>query len=183
MQCVKCGGTYVETSDLLELDDPYVGKISIIGKPYFKCVQCDDILFTLEMAQAIELERNNRKKEFINHFPISDFISSSETASLLGISRQALHKNRRIRRGFIYQTTVDRVTFYLKQSVIQFKKTGDGRFPLYPEVVVQYLEATTPLQFKTLYERQPKKAASTQEAFYRAFDFVNTETENYSYVN
>jgi hypothetical protein len=146
MRCYKCDGTYLEKSDLFEIVDPYVGPISVQGIPYFKCNQCDDVLFTAEMAQALEEARNKRKQELLNQFPIGDFISASETASLLDISRQALHKNRRIRRGFIHQTTFGGAIVYLKKSVIQFKKTGDGRFPLCAAghyIPAKYLESIT----------------------------------------
>ena len=49
---------------------------------------------------------------------------------MLGVSRQALHKHRRIRRGFIFQTMFDGKIVYLKQSVFQYMKKGDGRFSL-----------------------------------------------------
>jgi hypothetical protein len=62
--------------------------------------------------------------------PISAFLSSAETAAVLGISRQALHKHRRISRGFIFQTTFGGSKVYLKESVEHFRKKGDGRFKL-----------------------------------------------------
>jgi hypothetical protein len=172
MRCYKCGGTYIEKSDLYEFVDPYVGPISVQGIPYFKCSQCDDVLFTVEMAQALEEARNNRKQEILNQFPISDFLSASETASLLGISRQALHKSRRIRHGFIHQTTFGGATVYLKKSVIQFKKTGDGRFPLYAggrAISAQYLESITPLNIMVYeFSSQPMTREPSKSRFGRA---------------
>jgi hypothetical protein len=151
MRCYNCGGAYSEESGLYEFVDPYVGPIYVQGVPYFKCNQCDDVLFTVEMTQALEEARNKRKEELLSQFPIGDFISASETASLLGVSRQALHKNRRIRRGFIHQTTFGGATVYLKKSVTQFEKTGDGRFPLYSvarAISARYLEDVTALYVK-----------------------------------
>jgi hypothetical protein len=83
------------------------------------------------MAQAIESQRKARIHELLSQFPIRDFINSADTAAILGISRQALHKNRRINHGFIYQLKFGLLTLYLKQSVYQYKETGDGRFPLH----------------------------------------------------
>ena len=131
MNCYECGGVYQEKSDLLEILDPYVGKISIQGIPYYKCENCHDILYTEEMSRAIESKRNERIHELLNQFSISDFITVAEAASILGISRQALHKNRRINYGFIHQTKFGGASVYLRQSVLQFKKTGDGRYSLY----------------------------------------------------
>lgn len=130
MDCLECGGTYTEKSGIYSLVDHYVGKIVVQGVSYYQCDKCEDILYSAEMAQAIELERSKRIHEMLNRFPIGDFIRAAETASILGISRQALHKNSRINHGFIYQTKFGPITLYLKQSVQQYKETGDGRLPL-----------------------------------------------------
>lgn len=131
MNCYECGGVYQEKSDLLEILDPYIGKISIQGIPYYQCENCDDILYTQDMSLAIEIKRNERIHELLSQLPIADFITAAEAASILGISRQAFHKSHRINHGFIHQTKFGGASVYLKQSVLQFKKTGDGRYPLY----------------------------------------------------
>jgi hypothetical protein len=158
MNCLKCGGTYIEKSGDYELFDPYVGKIIIHGITYYQCDACEDILYTEAMAQAIESERNNRINEIVSQFPINDFASASDTASILGISRQALHKNNRINHGFIYQTKLGGFTFYLTQSVHQYKKSGDGRFPLQLRGYnssTEYLKDTVPVRISSTYESYP----------------------------
>ncbi len=129
MKCAECSGNYREKSGFLEVIDPYLGPIAASGI-YDECETCGDILYTIELARAIDAARKAREQELLKQMPIGDFLSAAETASLLGISRQALNKHRRIRRGFIYHTTIGGFTVYLKKSVIQFKETGDGRFPL-----------------------------------------------------
>jgi len=132
------------------------------------------------MAQEIESERNKRIHETLNRFPIGDFISASETASILDISRQALHKNIRINHGFIYHIKFGPTTFYLKQSVQNYKKFGDGRFPLHLHKRIsptQYLAPSTPSKISVFYEvSQPpiksthsfikQKLVSTKEYIY-----------------
>ena len=130
MDCLECGGTYTEKSGIYSLADPYVGQIVVQGVSYYQCDKCENILYSAEMAQAIESERNDCIHKILKRYPIGDFVGAAETSSMLGISRQALHKNRRIKHGFIYQTKCGPITLYLKQSVQQYKKTGDGRFPL-----------------------------------------------------
>ncbi|MFC1943071.1 hypothetical protein ACFLWO_00605 [Chloroflexota bacterium] len=167
MNCYECGGLYQEKSDLLEILDPYVGKISIQGIPYYQCENCHDILYTEEMSRAIETKRNERIHELISQFPIGDFSTAAEAASILGISRQALHKNRRINYGFIHQTKFGGVSIYLRQSVLQFKKTGDGRYPLYlhgyknvapyvPHITRGGLIFSSYLQQSTTWAKKPK---------------------------
>ena len=60
--------------------------------------------------------------------PIKDFVTATEAAELLGVSRQALHK-----RGgrLIYRTMFGRRWYYLRSSVLLFKDTGDGRHTIY----------------------------------------------------
>jgi hypothetical protein len=163
MNCLECGGTYTEKSGIYVLIDPYVGKIIIKGVPYYQCDKCKDILYSEAMAQAIESERNKRIHELLSQFPISDFISASDTASILGISRQALHKNRRINHGFIYQTKIGGLTVYLRQSVLKYKRTGDGRSPLYfhgysPSPA--YVEETKHTRITPIYNPYPSTTKS-----------------------
>jgi hypothetical protein len=182
MNCLECGGTYTEKSGIHQLVDPYVGKITIKGVPYYQCDKCEDILYSEAMAQAIESERNKYIHEILSQFPISDFISAAETASILGISRQALNKNRRINHGFIYQTKFCGLTVYLKQSVHQYKKTGDGRFPLYSHGYspsAEYVEATIPIRISPIYERYPR----TRKPVKPFTKGTQASPKEYNYVN
>ena len=131
MKCYKCGGIYEAKQGLLSVSDEYVGFFLVEGSHYYECNRCNESLFPPETAQAIEKRRNQIKDELIRRQPVDAFVSAAEAATLLGISRQALHKHRRIRRGFIYRTELSGNTVYLKQSVLYFKIKGDGRFPLY----------------------------------------------------
>jgi len=182
MNCLECGGTYTEKSGVYQLDDPYVGKIIIHGVPFYECDKCKDILYSEAMAQAIDLERNKRIHEILSQFPLSDFISAAETASILDISRQALHKNRRINHGFIYQTKSAGLTVYLNQSVLKYKKTGDGRFPLYfhsysPSPA--YIEDTIPIRISSIYEPYPR-TIKPQTPFTKG---IHVGPKEYNYAN
>lgn len=130
MKCYNCGNDYVAHNGSLAIRDEYIGVFTVYNLSYMKCGQCGDRLFTPEAAKQIENSRDTALSAAIVSRPIKNFISSSEAAIILGISRQALHKHRRIRRGFIFQTRFDGKKVYLKESVLRFKQTGDGRFPL-----------------------------------------------------
>jgi len=159
MKCYECGGVYKAKSDSLEIFDFYVGKIEVRGIPYYQCENCHDILYTEEMSRAIETERNRRIHKLLKQLPLGDFVSSTEAASILDISRQALHKNRRINHGFIHQTKFAGVTVYLRQSVLRFKKTGDGRFPLQSHRYSpssEYLKGTARTGILASYEHYPR---------------------------
>ncbi len=130
MKCLECGGRYRELTGDLQMVDKYVGEYLVRGVSYSECGGCGQKLFPLETAEIIESQRRKRMDELLGQRPISAFLSASETAKLLGISRQALHKHRRIRRGFIFQIVFSGDIVYLKESVERFKTKGDGRFSL-----------------------------------------------------
>ena len=132
MKCDECGGKYRTVSGDLKWDDPYVGSFVVKDVHYRKCERCGQALLPLETAEAIEKRRGERRDELLKALPLGAFLTAAETAATLGISRQALHKHRRVRRGFVYQTGFCGGTVYLEESVKRFKSTGDGRFPLCP---------------------------------------------------
>jgi len=159
MNCYECGGTYQEKTGTLQITDPYVGLVSVRGVLYYQCDKCNDRLYTEEMSQAIEAKITKRTHKILNQYPISEYIGATETASLLGVSRQALHKNRRISHGFIYQIKFNGNTVYLKRSVLQYKDTGDGRFSLCPREynpLPQYLREPNIMKIVTIYEATHK---------------------------
>lgn len=181
MNCYQCGGVYEAKSDSLEIFDFYVGKIEVRGIPYYQCRNCNDILYTEEMSRAIETERNRRIHELLHQFPLADFVSSTEAASMLGISRQALHKHRRIKHGFIHQTKFAGITLYLKQSVLRFKRTGEGRFPLQSDIYSRpskYVKHTSMTEIPASYKLNPRLREPMNPFLQEKF--VNQE--EYSYV-
>jgi hypothetical protein len=130
MNCLKCGGTYIAKKQKLVISDKYVGPISIENASYSHCEKCNEKLFPIETARRIDNRRREIIHEYLQNQPINAFLSASGTASFLEISRQALHKHKRIRKGFIYSTLLDDKVVYLRKSVEQYKKRGDGRFDI-----------------------------------------------------
>ncbi len=131
MKCYECGKTFREIHGDLEVIDNHVGPFWLEAVHYYKCDECGEVLFPPETARAIEKGRIERKDQLLRNRPLNEFLTATETAAILGISRQALHKHRRIRRGFIHQTTFGSGIVYLKESVMLFKMIGDGRILLY----------------------------------------------------
>ena len=52
-----------------------------------------------------------------------------ELAELLGVTRQAIDKSRTLG-NLIYNTTIMGIRYWMRESAIKFKATGDGRIPL-----------------------------------------------------
>ena len=134
MYSCECGGEYQKKWGSLEIQDPFIGPMKLEDAVYEECERCADRIFPLETARAIDNQREVLLREILNKQPIQDFFTAAEAAAELGITKQALHKNRKVRRGFIYHTTLGGMIFYLKKSVALFKDKGDGRFPLHQPV-------------------------------------------------
>jgi len=181
MNCHQCGAVYEAKSDSLQVFDFYVGRIDIRNTPYYECTDCHDILYTEEMSRAIEKQRNRLIHELLIQFPLADFLNSTQVASILGISRQALHKHRRIRHGFIYQTEFAGITLYLKQSVLRFNRTGDGRFPLQSHMYVhpsKYVKHASMTGIPTYYRLIPRLIQPTTPFL----QHKSVSQKEYSYV-
>lgn len=130
MRCHDCNSTYRKRKGTLRMPDDEVGVLVVPGVEYFKCQGCGDLLFPLPTVTKIGDIRDQKLAEILMSCPISEFIGSAEAARILGMSRQAFCRNRRINRGFIFHVRFDEKKAYLRRSVLRFKKTGDGRFLL-----------------------------------------------------
>jgi hypothetical protein len=130
MRPCECGGMYEKMRGPLEIDDRYVGLLKLESEDYYECPDCKDRIYSLEMARAIENEREKITEEILQAQSLHAFLSAADTAAQLGLSRQALHKNKKIRQGFIYRTSLGGLAVYLKKSVDLYREKGDGRFLL-----------------------------------------------------
>ena len=148
MKCHKCGKTISKVTGNLHFEDAKIGSFEVYNVEYYKCDGCGRLFFPEETLITIETKEAEQKKQLLSQLPISDFIGAKEAAAILDISRQALHKHRRIRRGFIYSIKFEGRAVYNKKSVELFKETGDGRFPLIPQqttITVEYPVISRPV--------------------------------------
>ena len=132
MRCPECGGHYRPRKGQLRIPDSTVGEIVLSNVDYSLCQQCQDILLPLRTVGKIDKKRQELIDKWLQARPLSEFVSAAKTAEMLGITRQALNKHHRIRKGFIYQTVSAGRKVYLTESARQFMAKRDGRFPLYP---------------------------------------------------
>lgn len=130
MRCIDCSGKIVTVHGDLQLRDKILGDIKVPDTEYEQCQTCGKMRYTPTTLEDIESAENQRLETLLLKRPLGDFITASEVANILGCTRQALHKHKRIRRGFIHFVRHNDKIFYLKESVLQFKKTNDGRIPL-----------------------------------------------------
>jgi hypothetical protein len=137
MRCHECGVGYDELHGLLLMNNSILGPYSIDDVDYRECPQCGERLFPSATIKAIEANERKLLEGFLRKLPISDYVKATTAAEMLGISRQAIHKHPRIRRGFVFQINHEGCWWYLKKSVEKYIETGDGRFSLYNFSVTQ----------------------------------------------
>lgn len=130
MRCLKCESQYSERIGTISLSDASIGTYEVENVKYYECQSCANRLFPRETAIKIEEKEKEVRSSLIKKLPVGDFIASAEAADILNISRQALHKHRRIKNGFVYYIQKAGKRLYHKKSVEMFKQTGDGRFNL-----------------------------------------------------
>lgn len=131
MKCFDCGGTYIPIhGNLLMENDLSIGNYYIENVDWLACNKCGRKLFSSTTVDTIEAKREERFTHVLHLEPVGAFIGSTEVCKILGVTRQALSKHRRIRRGFIYAVDIGRTRLYHRKSVEQFKNTKDGRFQL-----------------------------------------------------
>jgi len=143
VNCIQCGEKLISKMGTHQFDDEYTGSVSVDLKNSMKCGHCGEILLSWGDADRVEKAEVAALEEALQSRPVKDFITEKETAKILGKSKQAVSKHRRIRRGFIFQTRFDGRKMYLRESVELYKLTKDGRFQLIekltdlPRVVIQ----------------------------------------------
>jgi len=131
MRCAECGGELETQRGTLRLLDEMAGPLVIGDVEYRTCKACGSQQYPPATASKIAEIRRRQIEEFIREMPVAHFVTVGQAASLLGVSKQAFSKNRRIKAGFIYGTALGDKKIYLKASVLRFGSLGDGRFPLW----------------------------------------------------
>ncbi len=131
MRCYNCDVQYEKRSGLLTFNNKHIGIFSVDITDYKECPMCGKQLLKKAQAETVEVEASRILNSFISKLDIADFVFASEAQTILGCSRQAFHKNKRIKNGFIHSYKIGDRRVYHKKSVELFKETGDGRFPLY----------------------------------------------------
>ncbi|MFT5700258.1 MAG: YgiT-type zinc finger domain-containing protein [Desulforhopalus sp.] len=130
MRCYNCGDTLLSKSGTLQIPSDILNDYLIENVSYFSCPSCNEIILTNEAWEKADRREAKLIAKSIGNLPISAFVGASKAASILGMSRQALHKHRRIRRGLVYSIAHEGKIFYHLESISLFKETGDGRFNL-----------------------------------------------------
>jgi hypothetical protein len=131
MRCSECDGVYQLKYGLLTLNSFMVGEYELTDVYYYECYTCKKLAFAEKTVEEIEKIVDKKKEEFLLTLPIESFISLAEAAKILGVTKQGVYRNKKIREGGIYTLNHCGRKLYNFESVNLFKETGDGRFPFH----------------------------------------------------
>lgn len=143
MSASECRHRITEISSRLEFNSKIVGRLLLSDAQYDRCANCQKVLsYTGATSLMIEHAVNEEIKRRLGLMPISSMVGVQDACALLGITRQALHGNKR-RLRLIHHIYHNNQLFLWKDSLEAFHRTGNGRIfiPKYvlerePEVTV-----------------------------------------------
>ena len=129
-QCDECGALTKLTTGPYTTRTVNFGIVEVPGIPQYRCDACGAVDLPAGAASQVDAYLGRAEADAIARLPVGKFIDSAESTLLLGVSKQAFSKNRRVRRGFIYSRDVGKFRLYYEPSVEAFKSTQDGRIKL-----------------------------------------------------
>jgi hypothetical protein len=131
MRCMECQrADMVTVVEPVCMEMPFVGVITTSRTEHERCPVCGETMLPPVAAQAVDDAYYAKQERLLGRFPIDDYVTADVAREILGKSRQAVAKDGRIRRGFVYRIRKGRAWLYLRKSVEQYRDTEDGRFPL-----------------------------------------------------
>ncbi len=185
-KCCECG-SYMKIGCEYTWKNKFLGEFSIFcnENEYYYC-SCGEELMALSLLERVEQEEQKRVEQLLLNSVDCDFekyknelIPCNELGKVLGISRQAISKNRRIK-TLMYKVVINNETFYWRESAILFKKYGDGRFDLRKHQSVQVIKTIKPQLNKKLFMPSTNVLHISN---YVAMEEINLQYQNPYYNN
>jgi len=159
MKCVYCDRQMTTKLKNYPYETKELGMITIPDVEFYACTRrnCNNELLSEKEAMRVDSIIDEKIREAVNNLPIGQFIDLNETAEILGKTKQAISKSKRIKRGFIYSVEISKKKLYYKPSVEAFGKDGDGRILIsdtapesayiLPDELIQSLHVTAEIAF------------------------------------
>ena len=143
IECEGCGGEMRECREY-RVHDKFLGEFSVKALPeeYYCCAECDCEIVSYSLMKRIEAMEQERIEQLLLesvHGQIKQYkehlIQNKELVQILGKSRQAIQQDGRIKTLIFHHVEKNGQILYWKESVEQYKRTGDGRFALFEKDV------------------------------------------------
>ena len=134
MKCTGCNQNFIHKKGSIALIDKFIGDYIVNSTEYLECPHCRKKMYKKQTIKKIETQKLKIKDKLLRKLSINEYIGATSAANILGVSRQALHKHPKIRRGFIFRILLEKKFLYNRKSVELYKIKGDGRFSLINEI-------------------------------------------------
>ena len=145
MKCSKCGHASKRIKGSVVFESKVVGKITVPNLEMDHCKNCkSQFLYPGEcekLSEYVILKESDR----VGLESFQSFVTEGEAAKILENTKQAFNKNKKIRNGSILFARKEGRRYFLKESVEQFKRLGDGRFRLALNKSIPSLKTVTKL--------------------------------------
>lgn len=142
--CDNCGGAILMVRSGYEWRSRFLGPLSLDNIEYFRCRDCAEVQLTPAAVQAMDQREREVLDEYLQNQPLKAFMSEPKACEALGVTRAALHKNRQVERGMIYNTRFEGHRFFLRRSVERFIQSKDGRLPIFAQGSIVDVPCTPP---------------------------------------
>lgn len=156
IKCEECGGEMQEHRSY-KVEDEFLGVFFVDASPdeYYHCANCDCDLVAYSLMKRIETAEQERIEQLLlNRVNGSikqykeNLIQNKELVDILGKSRQAIQQDHRIKTLIFHHVEKNGQILYWKESVEQYKRTGDGRFVLCDKNIPETEEIQVPISKK-----------------------------------
>lgn len=128
MKCGNCkGGKYRTTTGRMSFTSPTIGRVMAPNVEFKECNKCKNKLLSPDACRLVVEYIVGREQEFIKSLPIGKFITMRHAAELLCMSPHKFRRHPKIQKGFILSAKIGNRKYYHTDSVLKYKRTGDGR--------------------------------------------------------
>ena len=171
-----CGGNTGVIKDYFIFESKSIGSILVPNIEFEFCPQCGERLVSGSEGEKILDFVRNKEEETVRSIPVRHFVTAAQAAKILGVTKQAFSKNKKVKRGMIFNILLGSRKLYLKKSVELFKECDNGIFLLTQEQEYKRNVATTRTRkpFVTNTIVYGKQTQAESEAFQEA-GYVHTQ--------
>jgi len=150
MKCFHCGKDMeLSANESITYESKIIGSIALNCIEMYVCRAHAVPVRLLTPAGSSAAEKAVREKEAerISFLPVRDFVTSTEAAEILEISKQAMSKKLKTHRNlFVVHEANDKLLIY-RRSVQKYRECNDGRVPLCQNEFTMIIGCDTSAEF------------------------------------
>jgi len=129
MICGECKSKMLSNYSDYSMESKLIGNVLIPKIKFHICpnIHCGNTSIDYKNLDKALKFLENEEHKVIRTLPIGDFISAQQAAKILAVSKQYFSKLINKKKRLFVISKIDTRSYFLKDSILQFQKTGDGR--------------------------------------------------------